>query len=177
MTRAWITGLVLMAGVPLQVKHPSACDHAAPPAGMRWECASDNSCDCRLTPNGAQGEEGVGEPKPVPHKTAAQCLACRITSFVIPGYPEEARRARKEGVVSAMLVLAADGSVQDVRGQSGDQELTSVAEAAWRQWRFSPGNREESIPVSIKFVLSENQTGSVTGTSLLNTVVTASPAR
>ena len=177
MTWVWVAGLVLMAGMPLQVKHPSACDHAAPPVGMRWVCASGNTCDCRLLPSGAQDEEEVGGAKTLSPAAAPQSLVCRIASFVVPGYPEEARRARKEGVITATLLLAADGTVKAVHVQSGDQQLAGAAESAWRQWRFTAGNREESIPVSVKFVLAENASGSVSGNSLLNAVVTASPSR
>ncbi len=177
MTWVWVAGLVLMAGMPLQVKHPNACDHAAPPAGMRWVCASRDTCDCRLVPSGALAGEQVGGTKTLSPTSASQSLVCRIASFVVPGYPEEARRARKEGVITATLLLAADGTVKDVHVQSGDQQLAGAAESAWRQWRFMAGNREESIPVSVRFVLAENAAGSVSGSSLLNAVVTASPSR
>jgi TonB family protein len=175
MIRAWIVGLVFMVGVPLQVKHPSACDHAAPPAGMQWVCADKNSCDCHLAPSALGGETNDGDFKPVSSPSPAQCLACRIVSFAIPSYPQAARRAQKQGVVSATLVLSPQGTVQDVRIQSGEPALAIAVDAALRQWRFQPGNRTESIPVSVKFVLSDDAAAAVTGESLLNTVVTASP--
>ena len=80
-------------------------------------------------------------------------------------------------MVSASLILGADGSVEAVRIRSGDPLLAHAAQSAFEQWRFTPGQRRESIPVSIKFELSDSPTRLVAGTSLLNTVVTAPPVR
>ena len=173
MTRAWITGLVLMAGAPLQVKHPSACDHAAPPAGMRWECASANSCDCHLAALKAEERNDDDEFNTSPASSRGASIAARIAFFAIPAYPDVARQGQKQGMVSATLVLTREGRVSEVRMLSGDPGLAGAARTAWQQWRFTPGNREESIPVSMKFVLVKDGTVSVSGSSLLNAVVKA----
>jgi TonB family protein len=175
MNLAAVAVLVFFLGMPLQVKHPQVCDHAAPPEGMQWVCANQNPCDCHLEAIASEGEPGDGASKPNSLTKSASCLACRIAFFVIPAYPEAARQGGKQGVVSATLVLAADGSVEDVRIQSGDTQLAKAVQSAMQQWRFTPGNRPTSIPVSVKFVLSDQPNGSVTGTSLLNSVVTAKP--
>jgi TonB family protein len=177
MIRAWIVGLVFMVGVPRQVKHPSACDHAAPPAGMRWVCANNDTCNCHLVANAGDEETNEAGLKPALSKSSVQCVACRIESFAIPSYPDAARRAQKQGVVSATLVLTPEGTVQDVRIQSGGPVLASAAETALRRWRFKAAGHQESIPVSVKFVLSDDTAAAVTGESLLNTVVTATPLR
>jgi TonB family protein len=176
MNVGWIAGWVLLLGMPLQVKHPGACEHAAPPTGMQWVCANENPCDCQLQPIASEDSEDVGVESPQVNARVS-CLDCRIAFFVIPAYPEAARRGQKQGMVSATVVLMADGSVEQVRIQSGDRQLASAVQSAFQQWRFTPGGRAESIPVSVKFVLSENQAGSVTGVSLLNAVVTATPVR
>jgi TonB family protein len=177
MFRAWVVGLVFMAGVPLQMKHPSACDHAAPPAGMRWVCANNNTCNCHLVASAGEEETNKAGLKPALSKPSGQCVACRIESFAIPPYPEAARRAQKQGVVSATLVLTPEGAVQDVRIQSGEPVLASAAETALRRWRFKAGGHQESFRVSVTFVLSDDTAAAVTGESLLNTVVTATPLR
>ncbi len=171
-----IAGLLFIFGMPLQVKNPNACEHAAPPVGMRWVCASQNPCDCHLAPMASE-EPPEGTVSKPDSPSAASCLACRIAFFVIPAYPEAARRDKKNGLVSASLVLRADGSVEAVRIQSGDPQLAHAVQSALQQWRFTPGQRPESIPVSIKFELSDSPTRLVAGTSLLNTVVTAPPVR
>jgi len=177
MTRAWIC-LVLMLGMPLamqlQGKHPGACDHAAPPMGMRWVCADNNSCDCLLVANGSGGEEDAGKTVTKPGSSSTQpCLACRVRFFAIPAYPEAARLAKKQGMVSATLVLTPEGEVKNVRIESGDTQLATAARFALSTWRFTGANREESIPVSVKFVLSDSTDIAVSGASLLNPVVTA----
>jgi len=170
-----IAGWLLFFGAPFQLKNPNICDHAAPPVGMRWVCAAENPCDCHLEPattGGPPGDSASNLPMP-----ATCCLSCRIVFFVIPAYPEAARRGHKQGLVSASLVLRADGSVEDVRIQSGDPQLAPAVRSAFRQWRFAPGNRVESLPVSVDFELSENPARVAEGRSLLNSVVTARPLR
>ena len=87
MGRLWMC-LVLMLGMPLpgqplpgqplQGKQASACDHAAPPAGMRWACSDKNLCDCRLVPDEARGEVESGEGTSKADSSATRpCLACR----------------------------------------------------------------------------------------------------
>ena len=179
MTRAWIS-LVLMLGLPLamqlQGKHTGACDHAAPPPGMRWVCADNNACDCRLIANGSAGEEDAGKTVTKPGSSSSQpCLACRVRFFAIPAYPEAARVAKKQGMVSATLVLTPEGEVKNVRIESSDAQLAAATSAALRTWRFTGAGREESIPVSVEFVLSENTDVGVSGASLLNAIVVARP--
>ena len=177
MNLALIAALLFILGMPLQLKHLKACDHAAPPEGMRWVCAAENPCDCRLETIASEDRPNGTVSKPDSPTAAVSCLACRIAFFVIPAYPEAARQADKQGIVSASLVLTGEGSVEKVRIQSGDPQLASAVQSALQQWRFTPGKRSESIPVSVRFVLSDNPTGLVTGTSLLNAVVTTRPVR
>jgi TonB family protein len=177
MNRLMMAGLVFILGIPLQMKQQKACEHAAPPKGMHWVCANNDPCDCHLATTAPQDEQDNYSSKTYAQTGAVSCLVCRVAFFAIPGYPEEARRTQKEGMVSASLVLTAEGGVEEVRIESGDPQLASAVQSAFQQWRFTPGKRSETIPVSVKFVLEDSPTGSVTGTSLLNTVVTAKPSR
>ncbi len=167
-----LASLILVMSASAQVKHAQACDHAAPPAGMHWVCAPENACDCHLEAVVSQDqlEEAAAAPS---SKNGNACLACRVTFFVIPAYPEAAREAQKQGTVTASLILTPEGKVERVRIQSGEAQLAGVAQAAFQQWRFAGSGREETIPVSVQFVLSNDAGGSVTGKSLLNAVVTA----
>ena len=129
MKLALMAGLLLMLlGAPRQ---RNACDHAAPPPDMRWACAADEPCECQLVPAGKHDldEDGISESS----GPAAQSIACRISYFVVPEYPAAARKAQKQGSVSAMLVLGAEGTVQEARIQSGDPELAQAARAAFQQ--------------------------------------------
>jgi TonB family protein len=69
-----------------------------------------------------------------------------VRFFAIPAYPEAARVAKKQGVVSATLVLTPEGEVKNVRIESGDEQLAVAASSALRAWRFTGAGREESIP-------------------------------
>lgn len=171
-----ISSLILVLSALPQVKHPQACDHAAPPPGMQWVCTPENGCNCHLEAVASQDqlEEGAISAS---SKNSSACLACRVRFFIIPTYPAAAREAQKQGTVTASLILTPGGQVERIRIQSGDAQLAEAAQAAFQQWRFAGGGREETIPVSVQFVLSDGAEGSVTGKSLLNTVVTARATR
>jgi TonB family protein len=144
---------------------------------MRWVCSAEDPCDCHLVPAGSGDQDLDDAGKRDSSAAVAQGITCHIDFFVVPAYPVAARKARKQGSVSAILVLSTEGTVQEVRIQSGDPELAKAARLALQQWRFTPRGGLQSIPVYVKFALSENPAGSVTGTSLLNLVVTAQPVR
>jgi protein TonB len=57
---------------------------------------------------------------------------------VAPKYPTEAGRERIEGTVVLMAVIGKDGTVQDVRVQSGLSVLAEAAIEAVKQWRYRP---------------------------------------
>ena len=57
---------------------------------------------------------------------------------VAPAYPAIARAAHVEGVIILEVVIAADGSVTDVRILRSIPLLDAAATEAVRQWRFSP---------------------------------------
>jgi len=77
MNLALLVGVLLFFfGTPAQRKPgPNACDHAAPPAGMRWVCAAEDACDCHLVPAGPGGQDLDEVEKPGPSALVAQCIA------------------------------------------------------------------------------------------------------
>lgn len=77
---------------------------------------------------------------PAAPPVAVADLAARMISAVPPRYPVESRRRREAGVVLLSLLLAEDGSVEDVRVQSssGFDRLDRAALTAVRRWRWSP---------------------------------------
>ena len=174
MNLSWLAFSILLLGLPFQVTNQKVCDRAQPPPGMRWQCAEANPCDCHLVPRAGGGLEGDERKVEL---GSATCVPCRITYFVLPEYPEAARKAQKQGSVSVMLVLRPGGDVEDVRVQSGDPVLASAVQVALKQWRFTAGNREESIPASVRFELSDRPAGAASGTSLLNPVILGKPLR
>jgi len=179
MNLALLVGVLLFFfGTPAQRKPgPNACDHAAPPRACAG-CAPPRTLATVIScPLDQEARIWMRLKNPVHQPWWPSASPSRIDYFVVPGYPAAAINAQKQGSVSATLVLTAEGVVQEVRIQSGDPEFAKAARLAFQQWWFAPGGRPENIPVHVRFTLSDSPAGPVTGTSLLNLVVTAQPVR
>ena len=80
-------------------------------------------------------------PVPLPVKrirVAARVAEANLIHDVTPQYPPEAGRARLEGAVVLMAVIGQDGTVKDVRVESGLPILAQAAIDAVKQWRYKP---------------------------------------
>lgn len=80
-------------------------------------------------------------PEPAPAKRmriAARVAEANLVHDVPPQYPSEAGRARIEGTVVLMALIGADGTVKDVRVESGLPILAQAAIDAVKQWRYKP---------------------------------------
>jgi protein TonB len=83
----------------------------------------------------------VKTPDPAPIKRirlAQRVVEANLIHDITPIYPEEAGRARIEGTVVLLAVIGKDGSVQDVRVESGFPTLAQAAIDAVKQWRYRP---------------------------------------
>lgn len=69
---------------------------------------------------------------------AARIVEANLIHDVPPTYPPEAGRARIEGMVVLVAVIGKDGTVQDVRVESGVPVLAQAAIEAVKQWRYKP---------------------------------------
>jgi protein TonB len=80
-------------------------------------------------------------PDPMPVKrirVPARIAEANLIYDVPPKYPPEAGQARIEGTVVLVAVIGKDGSVQDVRVESGSSMLTQAAVDAVKRWRYKP---------------------------------------
>jgi periplasmic protein TonB len=79
-------------------------------------------------------------PAPTPKRirVSARIAEANLVYDVPPQYPPEAGRARLEGPVVLMAVIGQDGSVKDVRVESGLPILARAAIDAVKQWRYKP---------------------------------------
>ncbi len=80
-------------------------------------------------------------PVPAPAKrirVAARVAEANLIHDVPPQYPPEAGRARIEGTVVLMALIDKDGTVKDVRVESGLPLLAQAAINAVKQWRYKP---------------------------------------
>jgi protein TonB len=82
----------------------------------------------------------VKTPAPTPKRirVPAQVAEANLIHDVTPQYPPEAGRKRIEGTVVLMAVIGKDGSVRDVRVESGLPLLAQAAIDAVKQWRYKP---------------------------------------
>jgi protein TonB len=71
-------------------------------------------------------------------RVASRVVEANLIHDVPPQYPPEAGRARLEGPVVLMAVIGQDGSVKDVRVESGLPILAQAAIDAVKQWRYKP---------------------------------------
>jgi len=71
-------------------------------------------------------------------RIAARIAEANLIHDVPPQYPSEAGRARIEGTVVLMAVIDKDGTVKDVRVESGLPILAQAAIDAVKQWRYKP---------------------------------------
>ncbi len=73
-----------------------------------------------------------------------------------PVYTEEAKKARQQGKVILRLMIADEGTVEDVEVIEGQPYgLTEQAVAAVRTWRFQPALRQGE-PVPVLYVITIN---------------------
>jgi len=77
-------------------------------------------------------------PTPKRVHVAARIVEANLIHDVPPTYPPEAGRERIEGAVVLLAVIGKDGSVQDVRVESGLPILAQAAIEAVKQWRYKP---------------------------------------
>ena len=71
-------------------------------------------------------------------RVAAKVVEANLIHDVAPQYPPEAGRARIEGAVVLLAVIGTDGSVKDVRVESGLPILAQAAIDAVKQWQYKP---------------------------------------
>jgi protein TonB len=77
-------------------------------------------------------------PAPKRTRVPARIAEANLVFDVAPKYPPEAGRERIEGIVVLMAVIGKDGTVRDVRVESGLPVLAQAAIEAVKQWRYRP---------------------------------------
>jgi periplasmic protein TonB len=85
-------------------------------------------------PQSSPAMEQSGEPVAVSEETARALLIHTVN----PSYPPEALAQKLHGTVVLEVVVARDGSVEDVKMVRGYFILAQAAIAAVKQWRFEP---------------------------------------
>ena len=151
------------------------CDHAAPPEGMHYVCAPQNACDCHLEKDAAEEEAPDANAGSVAENQS--CSADKVTYFVVPAFPEPARKARKQATITAHLTIESSGEAK-VEIEPGDASLVQSVRVALAKWRFAPSAAGETLTATFTFALAGNPGGpvaTVSGASPLKLVIAASP--
>jgi protein TonB len=81
------------------------------------------------------------QPKPVisgPLRVSEGVQGARLTFGPHPAYPQIAIAARSQGTVKLEAIIAADGSIRNLRVISGPPLLVNAARDAVWQWRYHP---------------------------------------
>ncbi len=91
--------------------------------------------------------------RPPSAKVPAEVMERLLVRRVEPAYPEAARRANLQGVVVLDAIIAADGTVVNIRPVSGADGLVPAAMDAARWWRFRP-YRVQGEPAPVETTLS-----------------------
>jgi len=103
--------------------------------GIPGGALTDMSARVRSVPVLAKSPDAM-PPKRI--RVAARVAEANLIHDVPPQYPPEAGRERVEGSVVLMAVIGKDGSVEDVRVESGLPILAQAAINAVKQWRYTP---------------------------------------
>lgn len=98
--------------------------------------------------NGLTGSEKAGPQVGAPVRVGSGVEAPRKLTYVVPRYPDLARRAGVEGVVVLQCVVDPAGHVAEVEVLQGHPLLNASAVEAVRQWRYAP-TRLNGIPVAV----------------------------
>jgi TonB family protein len=122
------------------------------------------SLDYQLIGSG-QGKVLAGveqQPKETPPQPAQQArriplggkmLEAELIKKIEPVYPEKAKAAGITGTVVLQVIIATDGSVQEVKYVSGPPELMQPAVDAVKQWKYKP-MQLDGKPVEVESTVS-----------------------
>ena len=142
---------------------PAVSAPVPPPADVAPQSPSPPAVAADAEATAAEAQVAIAQPTRAPVARAperSEPPALIERSRVAPIYPRASRRAGEAGTVVLRLTVGVSGTVlaTDVLSSSGFDRLDQAAQAAARQWRFSPGTRqgvpvELSIQVPIRFEL------------------------
>lgn len=109
-----------------------------------------------------QEQQSQGIPPIQRIRVGGNLMATKMVKQVQPKYPKAARKAGITGTVLLHVIIAKDGSVEELRYVSGPQELAQSAIDAVKQWKYQPtlfnGNPVEiDSNISIVFTIGNQE--------------------
>jgi TonB family protein len=80
----------------------------------------------------------------------------KVTSRVVPAYPELARAMNVKGSVRLQVVVAPNGTAKSVKVIGGHPVLAQAAERAVQKWKWERVAHDTSEPIELRFNPQEN---------------------
>ena len=90
----------------------------------------------------------------VPAVAAAQQdseMIRKVTSRVVPAYPELARTMNVKGAVRLEVVVAPNGTAKSVKVLGGHPVLAQAAERAVQKWKWERVAHDTNEPIELRF--------------------------
>lgn len=75
----------------------------------------------------------------------------KVTTRIMPTYPELAKRMHMHGIVKVEAVVRPNGTVKSTRVMGGNPVLVEAATEAVNKWKFEPGPTETTELVQLTF--------------------------
>jgi len=75
----------------------------------------------------------------------------KVTSRVVPAYPELARAMNVKGSVRLQVVVAPNGTAKSVKVIGGHPVLAQAAERAVQKWKWERVAHDTSEPIELRF--------------------------
>jgi TonB family protein len=75
----------------------------------------------------------------------------KVTSRVMPDYPEMARRMSLKGTVKVDVIVSSNGTVKNVELKGGHPVLAQAALSAVKKWKWEPATHETHEPIEVRF--------------------------
>ncbi len=119
--------------------HLQSIQPAKPPRACQTEFRAGHQRKYWVSQRSTLPPSSMPEPAPVKRiRVASRVAEANLIHDVPPQYPPEAGRERIEGTVVVVAVIGTDGTVKDVRVESGPVLLAQAAIDAVKQWRYKP---------------------------------------
>jgi protein TonB len=106
---------------------------SSPGTGGCPDCIGDDPGGDPRGPRSASAGDGSGGPIRI-----SEIIGPRRIRYVVPTYPDLARRIRAEGDVALDCTIGPDGVVRDVRILTGNPLFHEAARAAVLRWAYTP---------------------------------------
>ena len=75
----------------------------------------------------------------------------KVTTRVMPDYPDMARRMSLKGTVKVDVVVSSNGTVKNVELKGGHPVLAQAALTAVKKWKWEPASHDTHEPIEVRF--------------------------